>query len=1160
MSKKDLSTVNNRLEEVGITQDCFIDVKDGEKASLDHTRHSSDGVSGNYGIYATAKDDLVILDIDDYGGLDNREGLEALDELPDTFEQESPHGGTHRFFAIDITKDGRLATAALEDKFGKANLKPSWGEVRSKNQYVVGAGSQLDGCGKDWCDSCETEEGGNYTIKHDRPIARIEADDLISVLKQDPDLTEIDKERRPQRTKTESIDLDIGIYDVISRAYEPGQRAAHPTHGSDTGSNFKVDEDGDTWRCWRHSTTGNALHLLGMEEGLLKCGEWDSRQISSSKWGEIFEAARERGLDVGEPPKRIDSTSKFDPKEVERGEAILDAQTDPESPVGALQFNNGGYGIPWQKNENGEVIQGVDQITNFTMKTVSILNTEESETSEFVIEINPNHPTDDPYNVRVEPSVFNSVDAFTGEVVTGRTTWFDPSNRKKIPRSTILRYLRETVAAQPAPRRTGQSYIGLSSDGTEFVTPVGSLTKAGWAEDPNFEFYSKGGEGHTSGPIEQKWEIDAEQNLDVEDSEVAEICELLAKSRTPERGIPMLGWFYAAPIKAHIHKWEREFPILAPHGDTGTGKTSIIETYMQAFGGTGEPLSSTDTKFTKEKHLAESRGFPIWIDEYKPTEMSESYRNHLHQRLKEVTKERTMPKGRPDMGMTMLHMRAPVVLSGEQKVSDPAVRRRSILTNLTREPTRDGSDCHVAFKNLTGGSYQDKNGDQQHTEGKDLRKHAIAYYGWILSHGEEKLRAWWRQALQRTKELLKTHGITLEASEERAIQTIIFGASLHQEFAKTHGASIQNLPTEVEVENACLHVIENIGKDGQRREHADEFLEILSLAATESKLKHGVHHRVLHSQKHGVEALAIHMPSCYTVVKRFLRDSNLEDQYQVLSKDDYSNSFRNKAKNGSGYVLGTNVRTKGVDNGGKTIQFDHEEISDKLGGDFNIDVFRPDSDTIGSSGDLVSAATPIADLELKRGKKPFRNLTVKVRTFEDGWKGGPEKSGVLIDKTGAIDVIDWHGSSASKQIEEGDCYLIRKARLVTNQDGALQVELVDKLTTVKKIQQGAGHTGSSEIGEDQESLVEPESTGTKTAADGGTTTESTIPEDAIGPLASAQRARHLLEELGYGMRRDKLIYQLTEREDLTPTEATKAVDEAKKRGLLIDTDGKLNPS
>jgi hypothetical protein len=93
---------------------------------------------------------------------------------------------------------------------------------------------------------------------------------------------------------------------------------------------------------------------------------------------------------------------------------------------------------------------------------------------------------------------------FRSEVVTGRTTWFDPSNREKIPTTTIIRYLRETVGAQRAPHRTGQPYVGLSNDGQEIVTPAGSLTETGWADDPAYEYYSIGGDNTDTGPFAEK--------------------------------------------------------------------------------------------------------------------------------------------------------------------------------------------------------------------------------------------------------------------------------------------------------------------------------------------------------------------------------------------------------------------------------------------------------------------------------------------------------------------------------------------------------------------------------------------------------------------------------------------------------------------------------
>jgi putative DNA primase/helicase len=98
-------------------------------------------------------------------------------------------------------------------------------------------------------------------------------------------------------------DINIDVHDILLRSqYPAGERVAHPVHGSDTGSNFMVDDGAETWRCWRHGCTGDALHLIGIEEGIIECGQWTTSDVSSDEWRAIFEAARERGLDVGDEP------------------------------------------------------------------------------------------------------------------------------------------------------------------------------------------------------------------------------------------------------------------------------------------------------------------------------------------------------------------------------------------------------------------------------------------------------------------------------------------------------------------------------------------------------------------------------------------------------------------------------------------------------------------------------------------------------------------------------------------------------------------------------------------------------------------------------------------------------------------------------------------
>ena len=190
MTEDPRATVSARIAGAGLaTDDRFIVCEPGSKAALDHDRREGEPpTERNYGIYATARDRLVLLDVDDYGDETNSSGLAALANLSPTFEAASPHGGTHRYYAVETTEDGRLPAAVLKDEFGKANPAPTWGEVRVANQYVVGPGSSLDECDKEECDRCADPDGGRYTINADRSIATIPAEELVDALRTDPNL------------------------------------------------------------------------------------------------------------------------------------------------------------------------------------------------------------------------------------------------------------------------------------------------------------------------------------------------------------------------------------------------------------------------------------------------------------------------------------------------------------------------------------------------------------------------------------------------------------------------------------------------------------------------------------------------------------------------------------------------------------------------------------------------------------------------------------------------------------------------------------------------------------------------------------------------------------------------------------------------------------
>jgi putative DNA primase/helicase len=174
-----------RLREAGLGTERFIDVEDGTKTSNDHTQREpdSENLSGNYGVYPGRGGGdggyLIDIDVDDYNEVDEL-ALSELNALPDTFGVESPHGGDHRYYAVDGDPP-----AAMKEEFGIRNPVPTWGEIRIENGYVVGPGSELDGCSKEWCDECEKPESGQYRISANRPIAEIDIDDLVEVVSAD---------------------------------------------------------------------------------------------------------------------------------------------------------------------------------------------------------------------------------------------------------------------------------------------------------------------------------------------------------------------------------------------------------------------------------------------------------------------------------------------------------------------------------------------------------------------------------------------------------------------------------------------------------------------------------------------------------------------------------------------------------------------------------------------------------------------------------------------------------------------------------------------------------------------------------------------------------------------------------------------------------------
>ena len=246
-------------------------------------QHLQDG--GNYGIIC-GPGEVRVLDCDELSRL---EELGVLAKFPQTFAVQSRAGRVHRYYLIpELKKKIVLFDPILKDENGQPL---HLGEIQGPGTQIVAPGS------------IHSVTGEPYKVIDDSPIAALSLEEVkaaIEGLK-----TSRVTEQIPHRTETSPKEDDqfrnIRIDDI---AYPKGEtrrigdeiQGTHPTHGSTTGKNFRIDLKKNTWYCDRcHSGGGPAL-WLAVESGILRCDQAASGALRGDDFRKVLRIAEERGL------------------------------------------------------------------------------------------------------------------------------------------------------------------------------------------------------------------------------------------------------------------------------------------------------------------------------------------------------------------------------------------------------------------------------------------------------------------------------------------------------------------------------------------------------------------------------------------------------------------------------------------------------------------------------------------------------------------------------------------------------------------------------------------------------------------------------------------------------------------------------------------------
>ncbi|MBN2717047.1 MAG: DNA primase [Deltaproteobacteria bacterium] len=404
------------------------------------------------------------------------------------------------------------------------------------------------------------------------------------------------------------------------------------------------------------------------------------------------------------------------------------------------------------------------------------------------------------------------------------------------------------VASRTVPTLRGTRNLGyLDTDkGSRWITPDGVLAPEGNIADEDLVYVPSGAS------LSNRVNYKPPKDPAVEASAAAVILPALLDLNTPEVVLPVLGWFFAAPIKQRIARQLGHFPILMVWGTQGSGKSTLVmEVFWPMLGvQSAEPYSATETEFALLKLLSATNSVPVFIDEYKPFDMPKYRRNTLHRYMRRLYTGEVEERGRADQSVVTYRLGAPLCVAGETRPIEPALVERILTANPDKDQLMRNPVHAQAFKRVR-------------SVNPLLLSAGIVRF--LLGRNTE---ADLELATQVTNRLLDSKEVPFRVRDN--ITVMVLGLHCFEEYAASLGISLPELQVDRAVDGLLEDLLESGGtavKTG-----LDYFIEELSVMAVAGTLKHGRHY----IYKDGL--LALHFPSCHAAFAEHCRRTGFEGE------------------------------------------------------------------------------------------------------------------------------------------------------------------------------------------------------------------------------------------------------------------------------------------
>jgi hypothetical protein len=415
--------------------------------------------------------------------------------------------------------------------------------------------------------------------------------------------------------------------------------------------------------------------------------------------------------------------------------------------------------------------------------------------------------------------------------------------------------LAQYITSRTLTSKTGINYIGLKDD--VFVARDVNITRDEINHDPEIELYIRGTESLAD-------EYDLTKTCT--DSEYLDIAEVIYKNlpniNEPETIYPLIGWISLAPIKEKIVEQVEAFPVGNVSGEAGSGKTASVESLGMLSGSVdGTVHDCRITKFALLHLVSSTNGVPIILDEYKESTMDRMTVTAIKDTLRGVYRGELTKRGHADQSVSSYKLQAPVLISGEYKIDETAIKERSIFSGFKKNSLKNKKYV-AAFKRLNTvdlGFFQPR--FIQYLLGVDLDKYFAGACTYFSTHETYK---------------------ALNPRVQNNWQVLHVGLSIWYDYGIMLGLKPANIPFKTIFERQAVELGYNT--TGYMLRDVDKLMEHVSIMAENNIIKHGVEYALVD------DVIFIHPKSMLTALRRYAQSHNLD----IFIMDE--SSFRSQLK------------------------------------------------------------------------------------------------------------------------------------------------------------------------------------------------------------------------------------------------------------------------